>query len=57
MEGNEVAQLLETLGQLKSIVEEQLASIHDRVEHLAEVVREAVEELGVIRSKLRRTAG
>jgi hypothetical protein len=41
--------LLEALGQLKSIVEEQLASIHDRLEHLTEVVREAVEELGVIR--------
>ena len=49
LEGNDVAQLLEALGQLKSIVEEQLASIHDRLEHIAEVMREAVEELGVIR--------
>jgi hypothetical protein len=46
---NEPAALLEVLGQLKSIIEEQLASIHDRLEHLTEVVREAVEELGVIR--------
>ena len=49
IEGNDVAQLLEVLGQLKSIVEEQLAAVHDRLEHVAEVVREAVEELGVIR--------
>ena len=48
IEGKEAAALLEVLGQLKSIVEEQLASIHDRLEHLTEVVREAVEELGVI---------
>lgn len=31
------------------MIEEQLASIQDRLEHLSEVVREAVEELGVIR--------
>jgi hypothetical protein len=49
IEGNDLAQLLEALGQLKSIIEEQLAAIHDRLEHLCEVVREAVEELGVIR--------
>ena len=49
IEGKEVTELLEALGQLKSIIEEQLASIHDRLEHLSEVVREAVEELGVIR--------
>ena len=42
-------QLLEALGQLKNIIEEQLAAIHDRLEHVTEVVREAVEELGVIR--------
>lgn len=42
-------QLLEALGQLKAVVEEQLAAIHDRVEHIAEVVREAVEEIGVLR--------
>ncbi len=48
MEGNDVAQLLEALGQLKSIVEEQLAEIHDRLEHVTEVVREAVEQLGVL---------
>jgi hypothetical protein len=47
--GNEVVALPEALGQLKCIIEEQLASIHDRLEHLSEVVREAVEELGVIR--------
>lgn len=45
-------QLLEALGQLKSIVEEQLASIHDRLEHVAEVVREAVEEIGVLRDAI-----
>ena len=49
IEGKEVTELLEVLGQLKSIIEEQLASIHDRLEHIGEVVREAVEELGVIR--------
>ncbi len=49
IEGKEVTALLDALGQLKSIIEEQLASIHDRLEHVAEVVREAVEELGVIR--------
>ena len=49
IEGTDVAQLLEALGQFKSSIEEQLASIHDRLEHVAEVVREAVEELGVIR--------
>jgi hypothetical protein len=49
IEGEEVTQLLEALGQLKSIIEEQLASIYGRLEHLTEVVREAVEELGVIR--------
>ncbi len=48
IEGKEVTQLLEVLGGLKSIIEEQLASIHDRLEHVAEVVREAVEELGVL---------
>jgi hypothetical protein len=41
--------LLESLGQLKSIVEEQLAAIHDRLEHVTEVVRKEVEELGAIR--------
>jgi hypothetical protein len=45
-------QLLEALGQLKSVVEEQLASIHDRLEHVAEVVREAVEEIGVLRDAI-----
>ena len=49
IEGKEITALLDALGQLKSIIEEQLASIHDRLEHLTEVVREAVEELGVIR--------
>ncbi len=49
MEDNDLTQLLEALDQLKSIVEEQLASIHDRLEHIAEVVRDAVEVLGVIR--------
>lgn len=52
IEGNDVAQLLEALGQLKSIVEEQLAAIHDRLEHVAEVVREAVEEIGVLRDAI-----
>ena len=47
-ESNDVAQLLEILGQLKSIVEEQLASILDRLEHIAEVVREAVEQIGIL---------
>jgi hypothetical protein len=45
-------QLLEALGRLKSVVEEQLASIHDRLEHVAEVVREAVEEIGVLRDAI-----
>jgi len=42
-------QLLEVLGKLAGRIEEQLASIHDRLEHLSEVVREVVEELGVLR--------
>jgi hypothetical protein len=42
-------QLLEVIGKLAGVIEEQLASIRDRLEHLSEVVREAVEELGVIR--------
>jgi hypothetical protein len=45
-------QLLDVLGQLKSVVEEQLAAIHDRLEHVAEVVREAVEEVGVLRDAI-----
>ncbi|MEX0678302.1 MAG: hypothetical protein WD063_14570 [Pirellulales bacterium] len=45
-------QLLEALGQLKSVVEEQLASIHDLLEHVAEVVREAFEEIGVLRDAI-----
>lgn len=45
-------QLLKALGQLRSVVEEQLAAIHDRVEHFAEVVREAVEEIGVLRDAI-----
>jgi len=51
-ERNDVAQLLEALGQLKSIVEEQLAAIHDRLEHIAEVVRENTEEIGVLRDAI-----
>lgn len=42
-------QLLEVLGKLAGRIEEQLASIHDRLEHLSDVVHEAVEELGVLR--------
>ncbi len=42
-------QFLEVLGKLAGRIEEQLASIHDRLEHLSEVVREVVEELGVLR--------
>ncbi len=45
-------QYLEALGELKSIVEEQLAAIHDRLEHVAEVVRENVEEIGVLRDAI-----
>lgn len=52
VEGNDVVQLLEALGQLKSIVEEQLAAIHDRLEHIAEVVRENTEEIGVLRDAI-----
>lgn len=52
IEGSDVTQLLEALGQLKCVIEEQLASIHDRVEHVAEVVREAVEEIGVLRDAI-----
>jgi len=48
IEGKEVTELLEALGQLKSIIEEQLSSIHNRLEHVTEVVREAVEQLGVL---------
>jgi hypothetical protein len=46
IDGKEARELLEALGQLKSIIEEQLASIHDRLEHVTEVVREAVEQPG-----------
>jgi hypothetical protein len=42
-------QLLEVLGKLAGRIEEQLASIHDRLEHLSEVVREVIEELGILR--------
>lgn len=49
--------LFEALGQLKSVVEEQLVTIHDRLEHLAEVVREAVEEIGVLRDRSRARSG
>jgi hypothetical protein len=45
-------QLLEALGQLKSVIEEQLAAIHDRLEHVAEVVRENTEEIGVLRDAI-----
>jgi hypothetical protein len=45
-------QLLEALGQLKSVIEEQLAAIHDRLEHVAEVVRENIEEIGVLRDAI-----
>lgn len=45
-------QLLEALGQLKAVIEEQLAAIHDRLEHVAEVVRENVEEIGVLRDAI-----
>jgi hypothetical protein len=45
-------QLLEALGQLKSVIEEQLAAIHDRLEHIAEVVRENTEEIGVLRDAI-----
>lgn len=45
-------QILEALGQLKSVVEEQLAEIHDRLDHVTEVVREAVEEVGVLRDAI-----
>ncbi|MGE0536626.1 MAG: hypothetical protein AB7O68_16770 [Pirellulales bacterium] len=41
-------QMLEALGQLKSVQEEQLAEILDRLEHLAETVRENTELLGVL---------
>jgi len=40
--------LLEALAQLKSVVEEQPASIHDELEHVTDVVREAVEQLDVL---------
>jgi hypothetical protein len=48
----DIEALLDALGQLKSVVEEQLASVHDRLEHVAEVVREAVKEIGVLRDAI-----
>lgn len=47
-----VEQLLESIGHLKSLIEEQLAEIHDRIEHATEVVRENTEELGVLRDAI-----
>jgi hypothetical protein len=45
-------ELLAALGQLKCLIEEQLAEIHDRVEHATEVVRENTEEVGALRDAI-----
>lgn len=51
--------LLAGLGQLRSIIEGQLAEIHgkvqealDRIEHAVEVMREQTEEIGVLRDSI-----
>ena len=44
--------LLETIGQLKSLIEEQLAEIHDKIEHATEVLRENTEEVGALRDEI-----
>ncbi len=50
--GNDIEAILDAIGQLRSVVEEQLAEIHDRFEHITEVVRENTEEIGVLRDAI-----
>jgi signal transduction histidine kinase len=52
VEGTDAAQLREELGKLKSLIEEQLAEIHDLVQHSTEVAHENTEEVGVLRDAI-----
>ncbi len=52
MEKQRSQELLSALGQLKALIEEQLAEIHDTIEHATEVVRENSEEIGVLRDAI-----
>jgi len=44
--------LLTLLGTLNDIIEERLAATHDLLEHVAVVVRENTEEVGVLRDAI-----
>lgn len=55
MERQDRPELLEAIGQLKAVVETQLAEIHgqiaelvDKLEHVTEVLREQTEEMGAL---------
>jgi hypothetical protein len=52
IESSDATELRERVDELKQLVEERIAEIHDLVQHATEVVRENTEEVGVLRDAI-----